>query len=153
MTSSPVEVSCAVRPSEPFDRRFHHRDAAAGVQVAHVRIQGGKHRHAALHGVGDVVQFKVEEDLMSAPLDLTDHGGAFGVKQLHPYLDKRLPLLPVKLVEEGEDLLCGRKIQCDDDILAHDVHSAFTTPTISFKEFIPSSSMTSGSSSTMRLHA
>ena len=113
MSSGPVGTG------EPFERGFHHSRTAARVQIAHIDVQRGKHRHTAPYGIRDVVEFEVEEHLVPAASDLAHDVRTPGVKQLHTYLDERLPFLALKLVQKVVHLLRGRKIQRDDNILAH----------------------------------
>ena len=46
--------------------------------------------HGLFHGVGDVVQLQIQEDLVAPGLDLPDDGRAFGVEQLHADLHEGL---------------------------------------------------------------
>ena len=57
----------AVRPGEALDGSHHHGLGAGGVEIGHIHIQAAEHGHGLLHGVGDVVEFQIQEDLV-APL-------------------------------------------------------------------------------------
>ena len=113
----------AVGAGKPLYRGLHHGNTAARVQIAHVDVQRGKHRHAAPYRVGDVVELEVEKDLVSAALDFAHDIRACGIKKLHAYLDERLPVFALKLVEEGNHFVRRRKIQCDYNVFAH-IHTS-----------------------------
>ena len=63
---------------------------AGGMDVHQVHIQRGQSGHSLFHGVGDIMQLQIQEDLVAPGPDLPDDGGAFGVEQLHADLHKGL---------------------------------------------------------------
>ena len=107
----------AVGPGEALQSRLHHGLGTGGVEVGHIHIQAGEDRHGLLHGVGDVVELQIQEDLVAAGLDLPDDGGALRVVELHADLHKGLLL--GELVQKRQGLCLAVKIQRDDDVLTH----------------------------------
>ena len=110
----------AVRAGETLKRGAHHGARTRGVEVDHVHIEGGEHGHRFFHGVGDIVQLEIEEDLMAARLDLAHDGRAFGVEELHANLHKGL--FAGEAIKKCEGLFLAVKIQCDDNVLTHGGH-------------------------------
>ena len=78
------------------------------MQVDHIHIQTAQHSHCFLHRIGDIMQFQVEENLMSTTLQLTNNSRAFSIKKLHANLYKRL--LFRKSIQESIRFFCARKI-------------------------------------------
>ena len=114
------ERARTVRAGEPLKRGAHHGARTRGVEVDHVHIEGGEHGHRFFHGVGDIVQLEIEEDLMAARLDLAHDGRAFSVEELHADLHKGL--FAGEAVKKCEGLFLAVKIQCDDNVLTHGGH-------------------------------
>ena len=94
--------AAAVRAGQTFQCRFHHGNCSGGVEIAHIHVQPGQHRHGFADGVRDIVQLKVKEDAVSAAFDFADDGGTFCVEQLHADLDKGLASASCKAVKERE---------------------------------------------------
>jgi len=84
------------------------------VQVRHVYVEPRQRAHRLLDGVRDVAEFEVEEDAVSAALDLADDLRPLGVEQLHADLDERLS--PGEAVEEPEGLPAPGEVAGDDDV-------------------------------------
>ena len=80
----------AAGPGEALQRGGHHGGGTGGVEVHDVHIQRRQCRHGPFHGVGNVMQLQIQEDLVAPGPDLPHDGGAFGVKQLHADLHKGL---------------------------------------------------------------
>ena len=95
------------------------------MEVHHIHIQSGEDRHGPLHGVGDVVELQVQEDLVAPGLDVPDHLGALGIEQLHADLHKGL-LPGGELVQEGEGLLTGGEVQGDDDVFCAHIQTVLS---------------------------
>ena len=114
------ERARTVRAGEPLKRGAHHGARTCGVEVDHIHIEGGEHGHRFFHGVGDVVQLEIEEDLVAARLDLAHDGRAFGVEELHADLHEGL--FAGEAVEKREGLFLAVKIQRDDNVLTHGGH-------------------------------
>ena len=111
------ERARTVRAGEPLKRGAHHGARTCGVEVDHIHIEGGEHGHRLFHGVGNVVQLEIEEDLVAARLDLAHDGRAFGVEELHADLHIR-PLVS-EAVEKGQRALPGRKVAGDYYVFSH----------------------------------
>ena len=109
-----------VRAGESLKRGAHHGVRTCGVEVDHVHIEGGEHGHRFFHGVGDVVQLEIEEDLVAARLDLAHDRGALGVEKLHADLHERL--LAGEAVEKRERFFLAVKVQRNDNVLTHGGH-------------------------------
>ena len=135
------------------------------MEVHHVHVQAGENAHGAPHGVGDVVELQIQEDLVAPGLDVPDHLGAFSVEELHADLHKGL-LPGGELVQEGEGLLTGGEIQGDDNVFcAHSKQvlsleiqgfgrdQRWAAPVSSAMRAAPSCSQTRGSCSTIVLQA
>ena len=114
------ERARTVRAGESLKRGAHHGARTCGVEVDHIHIEGGEHGHRFFHGVGNVVQLEIEEDLVAARLDLAHDGRAFGVEELHADLHKGL--FAGEAVEKREGLFLAVKIQRDDNVLTHGGH-------------------------------
>ena len=70
------------------------------MEIHHVNIQPGEDVHGPLHGVGDVMELQIQENLVAPGLDVPDDLGAFGIEQLHANLHKGL--LPGReLIQKG----------------------------------------------------
>jgi hypothetical protein len=108
---------CSVRAGQAFQRGLHHGPGPGGVDVHHVHIQPGQHRHGLLHGVGDVVELQVQEDPVSPVLDRPDDVRPRGVVQLHADLHEGLP--PLEPVQKRQRLLRRGEVAGDDHVLAH----------------------------------
>ena len=80
----------AAGPGEALQRGGHHGGGTGGVEVHDVHIQRGQCRHGLFHGVGNVMQLQIQEDLVAPCPNLPDNGGPFGVKQLHADFHKGL---------------------------------------------------------------
>ena len=115
----------AVGTSQALQGGPHHLRGPGGVEVHHIHIQSGEDRHGPLHGVGDVVELQVQEDLVAPGLDVPDHLGALGIEQLHADLHKGL-LPGGELVQEGEGLLTGGEVQGDDDVFCAHIQTVLS---------------------------
>ena len=51
-------------------------DGDVGVEVEHVDVQPGEHRHGLFHRVRYVVELQIQKDLVAPGLDLPDNGRA-----------------------------------------------------------------------------
>lgn len=65
----------------------HHGGASAGVEGEETCSGLGGCADGAGYGVGDVVEFEVEEDVEAAVSEFADDGVAGGVVELHAYLE------------------------------------------------------------------
>ena len=70
------------------DRRLHHRPPAEAVHVDERDAEARGARDRAGHGVRDVVELEVEEDLLAACHDLADELGAGGGEDLAAHLEE-----------------------------------------------------------------
>ena len=75
------------------------------MEVGDVHVQIPQDGHGLLHGVGDVVKFQIQKNLVSPGFDLPDDGGAFRVVQLHADLHEGLAA--GELIQKSEGCLGG----------------------------------------------
>ena len=68
-------------------RRAHHGPAARGVHVEHEDAEPHRFAGGSLHGIRDVVELEVEEDLAPALSHRLDRGGADGGEELRADLE------------------------------------------------------------------
>ena len=104
---------------QTLQRGGHHGGGTGGVEVHDVHIQRRQCRHGPFHGVGNVMQLQIQEDLVAPGPDLPHDGGAFGVKQLHADLHKGLFLC--EAVQKCQCLFLAVEVQRNDNVLTHDV--------------------------------
>ena len=109
----------AAGPGEALQRGGHHGGGTGGVEVHDVHVQRGQGGHGLFHGVGNVVELQVEEDLMTASADIPHYLRPLGVEKLHADLDKGL--FAGKAIQKSQRLFLAVEIQCDDNVLTHDV--------------------------------
>ena len=105
---------------QALQRGGHHGLRPCGVEVHDVHIQRGQGGHGLFHGVGDVVELQVEENLMTASADIPHHLRPLGVEKLHTDLDKGL--FAGKAIQKSQRLFLAVEIQCDDNVLTHGGH-------------------------------
>ena len=110
----------AVGTGKAGQSAFHHGHGSGGMQVAHIDIKVGEHGHSLLHGIRDVVQFEVEEDLVTARLDLAHDGRAFGVVEFHADLHKGLFF--GEEVEKIHDFLLAAEVEGDHNVFLELAH-------------------------------
>ena len=91
------------------------------MDVAHVHVQPRQHGHRLFHGVGNVVEFQIEENPVSPALDLPHDGGSLGVEQLHADFQKGFALLVLKEVEEPEGVFRRLEVAGYDYIVLHNI--------------------------------
>ena len=120
LRDSDEERARTIHAGESLKRSAHHGARTCGVEVDHIHIEGGEHGHGLFHGIGDVVQFEIEEDLVAAGLDLAHDRGAFGVEKLHADLHKGL--FAGEAVKKREGLFLAVEIQRNDNVLTHGGH-------------------------------
>ena len=113
----------AVRPGQTLQGGAHHGGGTRGVKIRNVHIQLTQHRHGLLHGVGDVVELQIQENLMASGLQLPDNAGALGIVQLHA--DFHEGLAPGELVQEGKGCLRAGKIAGYDYVLTHLLYASY----------------------------
>ena len=109
----------AVRAGQTLQRGGHHGLRAGGMEIDHVHVQRGQRRHGLFDRVGDIVQLQIQKDAVAPGTDLPYNGGSLGVEQLHADLHKGLLLR--EAVQKGQCLVFAVKVQCDDNVLTHDV--------------------------------
>ena len=91
------------------------------MDVAHIDVQTRQHGHRLPHGVGNVVQFEVEENPVAPALDFTHDGRAFGIEKLHADLEERFALLVPKQVEELESVFRRLEVAGDNYVVLHHI--------------------------------
>ena len=108
-----------IRTGQARQSGGHHGAGAGGMDVHQVHIQRGQSGHSLFHGVGDIMQLQIQEDLVAPGPDLPDDGGAFGVEQFHADLHKGLFLC--EAVQKCQCLFLAVKVQRNDNVFTHDV--------------------------------
>jgi hypothetical protein len=90
----------------------HHLPPARSVDGHHLDavLEGRPDRSG--HGVGDVVELEVEEDILAQGLELAEERRALGREELQPDLERPGVLEPA---DEGDALLLGLHVEGDDD--------------------------------------
>ncbi len=101
----------AVGTREALQGGFHHIDGARSVKIAHIHIQMGQDSHRFLHRIGNIVQLEVEENLVSARLDLAHDRRALGIIKFHADLYERFAI--GEFVEERQRRRRAAEIACD----------------------------------------
>ena len=98
-----------------FISSAHHVYRAGGMDIGHIDPQPCKVAHGLVYGVGDIMELKIQENIVPPVLYGLYNIGAFAVKKLHAYFDKGLFLL--ELAEEIKRILSGGEIAGDDHIM------------------------------------
>ena len=107
----------AVGSGKAFDCCFHHSAGTCCMKVGHINVKSGKNRHCFFNGVGDIVEFEVEEDFMASCFDFANDGRAFCIEELHTDFYERF--FALEFIEELESFFCGRKIAGNNDVFSH----------------------------------
>ena len=118
LSHSDEQRTGSVGTGKPFQSGLHHAGGTCGVEVGDIHTQGGKHLHGLLNGVGDIVELKIQEDLMSATLDLANDLGTLCVVQLHADLYERLLFL--ELIQECKNIFFACEVASHDHVFTHD---------------------------------
>ena len=108
----------AVGAGQALQGVFHHLHPAAGVEIGHVHVEPGQHRHGLFHGVGNVVELQVQEDPVSPLLDPPHDVRPLGVKKLHADLHKGAGR--AEFVQKVKGLLRACEIASHDYVFTHD---------------------------------
>jgi hypothetical protein len=101
-----------------FGGGFEHGGSASGVDGEKLGTDGGGRTDGSCNGVGDVVEFEVEENGEAAAAEFADDGGAFGGVEFEADLEPAAEA--VELVGEGEGWVGAGGIEGDDEALVHE---------------------------------
>jgi len=100
-----------------FGSGFEHGGATGGVDGEELGAGGGGGTDRSGDGVGDVVEFKVEEDGEAAAAEFADDGVAFGEVELEADFEPAAEAL--ELIGEGEGGIGAGVVEGDDEAGIH----------------------------------
>ena len=108
---------------QPVGRCLHHRVAAARVDVEDVGAEVHQRAEPACHGVRDVVELEVEEDVLALTAQPADDFATDAVEELHADFIVR-DAIP-ELLDEGFDILHRVEVERHDQaVICFDSHSS-----------------------------